>query len=840
MPHRFLIRTGLCLLLLGAHSEAKPGPRPAQDAPPGDSAGVRRPKVGLVLSGGGGRGLSQIGVLRSLERHRVPVDLIVGASFGSVVGGLVASGYTPAEIESVALGANWSELLSFSEETKRTDLFVNQREAHRLGYLEIRFDGLEPILPSAISGGQRLSNFFSTLTLRAPYHPGPSFDRLKIPFRAVATDLVSGRRVVLAGGSLAEAMRASVTVPLLYAPLERDSLFLVDGGLVSNIPVDVARSLGCEVVIAVDATGSMRGREQLGAPWEVADQIMTIMMQSENARQLSLADIVISPETGERIVSDFSGVDTMIAAGERAAESMMPRILALVARRLPGPDTGRFRAGGRPAAAGEKVTDPGLPRATRLTFSGNAMVPDSVVAAALAAGSEADDVNDRIERTLRLYRARGFSLARVLPGAYDSLSGTLALTIDEGRIGRIRYEGNVHTKDYIIRREFPMEVGDIFSLDRAERGLVNIKSTGLFEYVLLDVRYEGDEPVIILRVKEKSSDLARIGFRADETYGFVGAVTIRDANFRGAWEDLGVTGRFGERYRMLMGEYVINRIFNSYLTLELRGYLKSRDVDVFADDPAAPAGRFERLNTGTYRETKNGWGLSFGSHFERFGDVSAELRSERHRIAGVTGTGFSPDAYDFVSLRFRSIADTKNKFLFPTGGVYLALSYETASRRFGSDVGFVKVGVTYESFSTIFERHTLHPRIAFGFADQTLPLPEQFSLGGMNSFFGVHENDGRGRQMLVAGFEYRWWLPFRLIFDTYLRVRYDLGMISSDPEEIKLSRFRHGVGLELSLDTPVGETSVGLGKSFLARHDLPGAPVSSGPLLFYFTIGPEF
>src|SRR6185503_2677105 len=98
-------------------------------------------------------GLAQIGVLKSLEKHKIPVGLIVGASFGSVVGGLMAAGYTPAEIESIAIRTNWPELLSFSEETKRTDLFVNQRQVYTPGYLELRFDGLEPILPSSISGG---------------------------------------------------------------------------------------------------------------------------------------------------------------------------------------------------------------------------------------------------------------------------------------------------------------------------------------------------------------------------------------------------------------------------------------------------------------------------------------------------------------------------------------------------------------------------------------------------------------------------------------------------------------------------------------------------------------
>jgi len=802
-----------------------------------------RPRVGLVLSGGGGRGLSQIGVLKSLKKHGIPVDLIVGTSFGSVVGGLLASGYTPEEIERIAGETDWTELLSFSEDTKRTDLFVGQRDDYPVGELVIRFDGLEPILPSSISGGQRLSDFFSRLTLQASYHPDPTFDGLKIPFRAVSTDLVSGKRVVMDRGSLSEAMRASVTVPLLYAPLERDSLYLVDGGLVANIPVDVARDLGCDLVIAVNTTSSMRTRDELGAPWEVADQIMSIMMQQQNARQLAMADIVISPRTGNRIVSDFSGIDSLIDAGERAGDAAIDGILSL----LGAP------AGGYPAGAPALVPSGGSerPRGSnwrnfsglhpeRFDISGNRLLSDSLILRTLAIPQDDADVPARIEELLKLYRDRGYSLARVDSVSMDSAGASMTVHINEGAISRISYVGNLRTKDYIIRREFPMETGDIFTIGKAEEGLRNIKSTGLFEYVLLDVQAGEEGPEIILRVKEKSSELAQFGFRADEAYGFVGGVTLRDANFRGAWEDVAVTGRAGERVRTVEGTYVVNRIFNSYLTLSARAYLGSRDIDVYGDDTSAPAGKFDRVVLGRYRATRNGGSLSFGSHFERFGDVSAELRAERQRIGALSGRGYSPEAYNFVSLRFVSVADTKNKFLFPTTGIFLSLSYETASRRLGSEVGFVKFAATYESYSTFFQRHTLRPRIELGFADQTLPLSEQFFLGGLNSFYGLREDDARGRQLFQASLEYRYWLPFRLIFDSYLRVRYDLGMISAVTEEIKFSRFRHGIGVELSLDTPLGEVSAGFGKSYYFRHDLPKSPVTTGPLLFYFTVGPDF
>jgi len=258
----------------------------------------RRPRVGLVLSGGGARGAAQIGVLKVLERHKIPIDFIAATSMGAIVGGLYASGYTTAEIESLALTTNWDELLSFSDEAKRTDLAIDQKLAADWSFLVVRFEGLQPVIPHAVSSGQRLTNFLSEQTLQALYHPDPTFDDLKIPFRAVTTDLVSGKRIVLDRGSLAQALRASATVLLLFNPIEQDSMRLVDGGLVSNIPVDVARDAGCDIVLAVNSTSGLRTADEMTAPWQTADQIMGIMMQLSNQEQLKLADITITPEIG--------------------------------------------------------------------------------------------------------------------------------------------------------------------------------------------------------------------------------------------------------------------------------------------------------------------------------------------------------------------------------------------------------------------------------------------------------------------------------------------------------------------------------------------------------------
>ncbi len=856
------------------------------------------PKVALVLSGGGSRGLAQIGVLRALERHHIPVDLIVGNSLGSVVGGLYASGYPITAIESIATHTNWSELLSFSEETKRTDLFLEQKEMSEQGFLQIRFEGLEPVIPSSISGGQRLSNFFTYLTLQALYHPDPSFDGLKIPYRAIATDLMTGKRVILDRGSLAEALRASITVPLLYSPLQYDSMYLVDGGLTSNIPVDVARSMGSDFVIAVNSTSGMRSVSEMSAPWEIADQIMTIMMQEVNARELSLADIVITPEGAGRVATDFSDIGALIRAGDVAAEQSIPSIIAGIkaardsllsandhtyrhvsvdygTNSIPSEqreeteqqirdgsfsllsaqdlvealdDTHRYAE----VSADVVTTDTSLnmslhlreaPVLRKIEFNGEHVIPhDSIVrfVQPLVGRQYSDDsLRDAYEGIVTLYRQGGYSLARIDSTQLDTTTGVLTFHIDEGIVSKIRYEGNVQTRDYILRRELPIDEGDVFNIEDMSRGIVNIRSTDLFDYVLLDVHYEQGKAVVIIKVKEKSPELMRLALHVDNEHSFVTTVDLRYANMRGAWENLGLLARYGYRDRSANIGYSINRIFNTYLKFNVQAYIGSQDIATYADDFSSGTPSWDRIEIGRYRKELHGVSLSFGSHFERFGDVTAQYQLENHSITGLSGVGYTPQRYRFASLRLRSTIDTKDKFLFPTSGIYFSLQYESSSRSVGSEIGFGKLEAVYESYTTLSAGHTIRPRFMFGYADRTLPMFEQFTLGGLPSFYGLREYDSYGRQLFEASVEYRYRIPFKFIFDTYLKFRYDLASISLVPEELKLRSFRQALGAELALDTPLGAASVGLGQSFYFRQDLPNTPLGFGPLLVYFSIGPS-
>jgi hypothetical protein len=143
----------------------------------------------------------------------------------------------------------------------------------------------------------------------------------------------------------------------------------------------------------------------------------------------------------------------------------------------------------------------------------------------------------------------------------------------------------------------------------------------------------------------------------------------------------------------------------------------------------------------------------------------------------------------------------------------------------------------YESYASWGKSVTFHPRFTMGIADRTEPLAQQFRLGGRESMYGLREDDRRGRQLLLVNMEVRFLMPVRLLFDTYIRARYDLGTSSAVPEEIKYSSFLHGIGLELALDTPIGPAVFGTGKCFYFSSSLPGNPIQQGPFLFYLMIG---
>ncbi|HEY1898680.1 MAG TPA: patatin-like phospholipase family protein [Steroidobacteraceae bacterium] len=312
-----------------AAAQSLPSPAPAAPLIIPSTPG-RRPRIGLVLSGGGARGAAHIGVLQVLEQLHVPVDAIAGTSMGAVVGGLYASGLSAREIASVANSLNWQD--AFYDRPPRSELTFRRKEEEEsflvdfpVGVRDWSFQ-----LPKGLIKGQSLEMLLRRLTL--PVATTKSFDDLPTRFRAVATDLATGQPVVMDGGDLASAMRASLSAPGLFVPVERDGRELVDGGIADNLPIDVARAMNVDVLIVVDVGAQLYTRDRLGSATTISNQMLSILIRREATRQLSTltrSDILISPSMGNLSSFDFGIVPRAMAAGSRAAQDMTSQLRAL-------------------------------------------------------------------------------------------------------------------------------------------------------------------------------------------------------------------------------------------------------------------------------------------------------------------------------------------------------------------------------------------------------------------------------------------------------------------------------------------------------------------------------
>jgi NTE family protein len=296
-----------------------PGPSPVGSL-------TRSPSVGVAFGGGSARGIAHVGVIRWMEEHRIPIDVAAGTSMGGLVGGAFATGLDAAELEAFITSVDWDELFGDS-----SFQFKNvRRKADARAYpsrLEFGLKGGGIVPPSALNNGQAVELMLARIC--APYFDIEDFDELPTPFRTVAVDLLTAEAVIMRSGSLADAMRATMSLPLAFPPVDMDGRLLVDGGAMNNVPADVVRAMGAGRVVAVNV-GDLSTREginttMLGLVSETTDA----MMRTSTRRALTSADVVVNVPLKEYGSLDWRRADSLIDEGYRAAEAMRDQLLPL-------------------------------------------------------------------------------------------------------------------------------------------------------------------------------------------------------------------------------------------------------------------------------------------------------------------------------------------------------------------------------------------------------------------------------------------------------------------------------------------------------------------------------
>ena len=345
-PKKLALAT-LCLTV-GA-STASPQAPPAAGAPEPRP----RPRVVLALSGGGARGIAHVGALRALEEAGIPVDAIAANSMGAVVGGIFATGRSSAELEEIVRSLDWASL--FSGRPDRRTLPVSRRQDRYGSVAGVSFDWKGLRLPGGLLAEHRINRFLIENLSPAGYAVAGDFDRLPVRFRAIAGDLATGDPVVLAKGDLARAVRASMSIPLVFPPVPWEGRNLVDGLIVNNLPIDVARELGGAVLVAVDIGSPRLEPDDYVSALGVASQVSDLLMRRRYLDFSAEADVLVRPDLGDHSSTDYSGFDELIEKGYEATKASLPAIRAkLAAAGLEGL-TPAARATGEPALEGARI-----------------------------------------------------------------------------------------------------------------------------------------------------------------------------------------------------------------------------------------------------------------------------------------------------------------------------------------------------------------------------------------------------------------------------------------------------------------------------------------------------
>lgn len=326
-----------------------------------------RPRIGLVLSGGGARGIAHVGVLKILERERIPIDVISGTSMGAIVGGLYASGMSAAQIEAELLKVNWSEVFTNRVDRPLLSQRLKEDDFNLSPALEFGMRNGELRAPMSALYGRGFEALLRRYTM--PVRNLADFSRLPIPFRAVATNMESGKQVVLTSGDLAHALRSSMSVPGVFAPTEFDGQILGDGMLVDNLPVDVAKDMGADVLIAVNIGSTLAGRDTLSSVGGLTSQMLSILTEQNVQRSLALLspkDVLLAPDLGVLTAGDFDKTAELIRLGETVSAPQLQQLARLsldepsyrqwqAAHHAPAAETVRLAA---IKFAGTEVTNP--------------------------------------------------------------------------------------------------------------------------------------------------------------------------------------------------------------------------------------------------------------------------------------------------------------------------------------------------------------------------------------------------------------------------------------------------------------------------------------------------
>lgn len=670
----------------------------------------KRPRIGLVLSGGGARGIAHIGVLKVLEEMRIPIDCIAGTSMGAIVGGLYAAGTSPADLERLVTSIPWNE--AFTDKQTADKLSFRRKEDREADKIDLNLgirDG-RLITSKGLVQGQNLNLLLKEMLLDTLEIK--DFDKLHIPFRAVAADIETGQTVVIGSGDLSEAIRASMSIPGIFAPMEIKGKMLVDGGIANNLPVDVVRNMGADILIVVDIGTPLRTREGLNSPTSITAQVMTILIQRNVQAQLQTLkpeDILIQPQLGNLGTTDFSKTAEAMKIGQDTAKKMTDRLLSLS---VPPENFQVYLARQR-----QQPTD--LPKIDyiKVEIKSQQLPPGS---RSPSDGKNAGDINLDLRAKLK------------------QMTGVPTIVENRSKISPKVLEAQIETK-----------VGEKLDVETLNKDITRLYGLDTFERVNFHLEKKDGKTGLIFDPVEKSWGPTYLrfslsladDFKGENSYTVGARITRTEINALGAeW-----------RNQLQIGD--LPRIFSEFyqpLDYGTRYFIAPRveyrewSANIFAPNSGN--------SIAEYRIKELLGGLDVGRQFGNWG----EFRLGLIRGYGATRlnvgdpSSWPTDSFNEGALTSSFAYNTLDDFNFPTRGAGGGAKVMSSFTELGSDNKFTGMDVGVLAAKT-WGKITVIPKVLYrGVVDGDGEIQNAYTIGGFMNLSGYRPEELSGQQVGLA------------------------------------------------------------------------------------------
>ncbi len=776
----------------------------------GENSG--RPRTGLALCGGSALGFAHIGVLKVIDSLDIPIDYLAGTSMGGIVGGLYSIGYSAEELERLALSVEWNEL--FTDKPARFLLPYFEKKNTGRFQLELQLKGFTPTIPSGLIQGQKVNLLLSKLTgFRSETG---DFDNLRIPFRCIAADLITGNEVVLEKGSLTKALRATMSIPTVFSPVIYGDSLLIDGGVINNFPTDVVKSMGADIIIGCNLIYPKRSSQDYESLLEILDRTTEIPRKARRERNIRLSDIYIPEDIEGYTLMDFDKekIQGIINRGYEAAIKNIDKLIAL--KQLLD-ETGsedhnsRFRIG-------------------QIFFYGSTKYTENELLELTGLNSDSLCSKKFVENKIQSLTDSGLYQEKAIKYQYND-DETVDINIflretNRPPIHGISIRGNKTLDFRFIYNLLGIKPGSTFNPSLLEEKINDIYSLGYFETMYYDLtRIPGKGVHININVQERSLQKMYAGMKYNDHDMIIGLLGIQTNSLfiPGLRTELEL--QFAGLHRFSLNIAYPSRSLNLPIYPYVKIVNKNIPVDIYNG-----MGK----NIAQYKDRSWLFGAGIGIPISTYGTIETEYTTEFMDVSASIASDDFPQWKDqLTQIRVKAISDLVDSKLIPRKGILLKGVAEIGSKRIGSEIGYSTVDLSSDIYFTIESVHTFHVGGRYMVSFRNLPQYKYFNLGGPESFAGINYQQLSGSKFTILSGEYRYEHRKDIFLKALFNIAFDYKLGFSGFSTVGKPILGYGIAVEF-------DSILGPIQFMLSEGDKKMGKPGEKTIHYYFTAGYKF